>query len=457
MNKAFLSTLCLLASVCSIHAVPSPEYSFAPDAVSSSYAFAAFPGRMSAVPAMQADSAENGMAENSGELILPTGMLADTDSILREWHAENFLHYRTDCEQLPEDVEVPDSVYIERLSMLPNVIEMPYNAIVREYMDAYTKRGRKKVSVMLAAANFYLPIFEEALDLYGLPLELKYLPVIESALDPTAVSHAGAVGIWQFMITTGKLYGLESTSLIDDRRDPVKSSYAAAKYLNDLYRIFGDWTLAIAAYNCGPQNVNKAIHRAGGAKDFWTIYPYLPRETRGYVPAFIAANYVMNYYCEHGICPMEADLSFKSDTIGIDRRLHFNQIAGTCGVSLEVLRALNPQYKADLIPAGGNTLRLPMENVSQFIDLGDSVYNYMADVYQNVRSVAQVGSETAAVEEADKPQPQKTTTRPRTHTVRRGETLSTIAKRYRTTVRKLRALNGIKGSNIRAGRRLRVR
>ena len=200
-------------------------------------------------------------------------------------------------------------------------MEMPYNDIVQKFIDRYTGRLRHSVSYMLGASNFYIPIFEEALEAYGLPLELKYLPIIESALNPKATSRVGAAGLWQFMVGTGKQYGLEVNSLIDERRDPIKSSYAAARYLRDLYKIFGDWSLVIAAYNCGPENIKKAMTRAEGANDYWKIYPYLPRETRGYVPAFIAANYVMNYYCEHNICPMRTTLPAATDTVVVNLSL----------------------------------------------------------------------------------------------------------------------------------------
>ena len=197
---------------------------------------------------------------------------------------------------------------------------MPHNDVVQKFIDRYSGRLRHSVSYMLGASNFYMPIFEEALEAYNLPLELRYLPVIESALNPTAVSRVGATGLWQFMLVTGKHYGLKVNSLVDERRDPVKSSYAAAHYLSDLYKIFGDWNLVIAAYNCGPDQINKAIHRSNGSRDYWQIYPYLPKETRGYVPAFIAANYIMTYYCEHNICPMTTRLPAKTDTIMVDRK-----------------------------------------------------------------------------------------------------------------------------------------
>ena len=231
---------------------------------------------------------------------------------------------------------------------------------------------------MLGASNFYMPIFEQALEVYGLPLELKYLPVIESALNPNAVSPVGAGGLWQFMNATGKRYGLKINSMIDERRDAVKSSYAAAHYLSDLYNIFGDWSLVIAAYNCGPGNINKAIQRSGGKRDYWEIYPYLPSETRGYVPAFIAANYIMNYYCEHNICPMLTKLPVQTDTIMLYKNLHFEQVSQVLGIDIKELRALNPQYRRDVVTGYSEPtdLRLPVEYISKYIEMEDSIFAY---------------------------------------------------------------------------------
>lgn len=397
-------------------------------------------------------------------IVFPEAMLADIDSILRQWSAQKFLHYPDECTPSEADPTFPDSVYAARLAQLPTIIPMPYNSVVRSYIDAYTRRNRRQVSYFLAAANFYIPIFEEALDMFGLPIELKYLPIVESALNPTAVSRVGATGLWQFMITTGQQYGLVCNSLLDERRDPIKSSYAAARYLRDLYHIFGDWALALAAYNCGPQNVNKAIRRAGGARDYWAIYSYLPRETRGYVPAFIAANYVMNYYCEHGISPMESDLSFKSDTVTVQRRLHLEQVAGACGLDIQALRALNPQYKADVLPATAAApcaLRLPEETLSAFIALGDSVYSYRAAEYASPTALATEASlatlaPDAAASSSTAKKKATTSRHTRYHRIRRGETLSTIAKRYGVTVSQLKRWNGMRSNRIRAGRRLKI-
>ena len=341
------------------------------------------------------------------------------------------------------------------------------------------------MSYMLGAANFYMPIFEEALEMYNLPLELKYLPVIESALSPTATSRVGAAGLWQFMLATGKQYGLEVNSLVDERRDPIKSTYAAARYLRDLYKIYDDWNLVIAAYNYGPQNINKAIHRAGGVKDYWAIYKYLPRETQGYVPAFIAANYIMTYYCEHNICPMRTQIPAKSDTIVVNRDVHFKQIAAVTGIRIEELRSLNPQYRRDIV--NGSTqpsvIRLPQTYVNAFLDREDSIYNYEAATLLTKRTVVEVTADdvkedvvarsqtvaprthqatqgrTRAVSQSRSRRGGKTASRGRSQsvTVKSGQTLSQIAKKNNTTVEKLKRLNGIKGNNIRAGKKLKVK
>lgn len=384
---------------------------------------------------------------------LPEGMTYEIDSLLKEWHSKNYLSADINCESSATNPSYSKEEYISRLNRLPNSIEMPYNEVVQKFIDHYCTRLRPSVSYMLGANNFYVPIFEEALESYQLPLELKYLPVIESALNPSATSRVGAAGLWQFMLTTGKKYGLEVNSLIDERRDPIKSSYAAARYLKDLYQIYEDWTLVIAAYNCGPGNINKAINRSGGNKDYWQIYPYLPKETRGYVPAFIAANYVMNYYCEHNICPMNMQLPVSTDTIIVNRDVHFDQIVAMCNVKPEEVKALNPQYRTGLIPGSKQncTLRLPTHGISAFIHAGDSVYNYKSDELFTNRSTVEVNTAIA------KTTGKSSRSRARTVTVRRGESLSTIAKRHGTTVTKLKRLNGLKNNNIRAGKKLRVR
>lgn len=414
------------------------------------------------------------VTDNDGKeetIDLPEAMNYEVDSLLNLYYSKTYLQQDEDCNYRDENRDYPKEVYIERLSRLPNVMEMPYNEIVQKFIDRYTGRLRHSVSYMLGASNFYIPIFEEALEAYGLPLELKYLPVIESALSPKATSHAGAAGLWQFMVATGKQYGLEINSLIDERRDPIKSSYAAAHYLKDLYNIFGDWSLVIAAYNCGPENINKAIHRADGQADYWKIYPYLPRETRGYVPAFIAANYVMNYYCEHNICPMRTTLPAKTDTVVVSKDVHLKQIADVCGIDIEELRTLNPQYRRDIVNGNNkpSVIRLPANATNTFIANEDSIYRYETDALLTRRSLVEVESSkyttsTSSTRKSyskSKSRKRKSSRRSRTRkksvTVRSGDTLSEIAERHHTTVKKLRQLNGIKGNNIRAGKKIRVK
>lgn len=433
---------------------------------------------------------------------LPEGMSVSCDSLINEWMAKKYLYPDTTCANPDYNPTFTTEEYQERLRRLPVVMEMPYNSVVQKFIDQYSGRLRRTVSYALGAGNFYIPIFEEALDYYGLPLELKYLPVIESALEPKAKSPAGAVGLWQFMLATGKRYDLKVNSLIDERQDPYKSSWAAARYLRDLYKIYRDWNLVIAAYNCGPTNVNKAIHRANGVRDYWTIYPYLPSETRGYVPAFIAANYIMNYYCEHNICPMKTKLPITTDTVTIMRDLHMQQVAELCNIDVEAIQALNPQYRTQLIPgsSGPMTLRLPTETLNTFIDLKDSVYNYRVDELLTRRSCVEVDdrldnrsvaskrraarqqsaseSSSSSRRSASKSSSRKSSRSSSSKsssrssrssrkskkekssasaTVRKGDTLIEIAHRNGTTVEKLKKKNKIKGNMIKPGQKLKVK
>lgn len=433
---------------------------------------------------------------------LPEGMSVSCDSLINEWMAKKYLYPDTTCANPDYNPTFTPEEYQERLRRLPVVMEMPYNSVVQKFIDQYSGRLRRTVSYALGAGNFYIPIFEEALDYYGLPLELKYLPVIESALEPKAKSPAGAVGLWQFMLATGKRYDLKVNSLIDERQDPYKSSWAAARYLRDLYKIYRDWNLVIAAYNCGPTNVNKAIHRANGVRDYWTIYPYLPSETRGYVPAFIAANYIMNYYCEHNICPMKTKIPITTDTVTIMRDLHMQQVAELCNIDVEAIQALNPQYRTQLIPgsSGPMTLRLPTETLNTFIDLKDSVYNYRVDELLTRRSCVEVDdrldnrsvaskrraarqqsaseSSSSSRRSASKSSSRKSSRSSSSKsssrssrssrkskkekssasaTVRKGDTLIEIAHRNGTTVEKLKKKNKIKGNMIKPGQKLKVK
>ena len=392
----------------------------------------------------------------------PEAMTFELDSLLNLYMSKTYLDEDNDCRMKDVNPVFEKEVYIDRLKRMPTIIEMPYNEVVQKFIDRYSGRLRHSVSYMLGASNFYMPIFEEALETYGLPLELKYLPVIESALNPTAVSRVGATGLWQFMLATGKRYGLEVNSLVDDRRDPIKSSYAAANYLKDLYKVFGDWNLVIAAYNCGPDQINKAIHRAKGSKDYWQIYPYLPKETRGYVPAFSAANYIMTYYCEHNICPMTTRLPAKTDTVMVDRNVHLEQIAAVCNIDIEQLRTLNPSYRKNLVPGVTklSAIRLPQTEVGKFIDMQDSIYAYNAEALFTKRATVEVNDNTPTYTRSSSSRSKskkRTSRRGKTVTIKSGQTLSEIAKRNGTTVAKLKKLNGLKGTNIRAGKKLKVR
>ena len=412
---------------------------------------------------------------NEEEIEVPVGLEDNLDSLLHLYNAKTYMMQDTSCNYRDVNPVFDKEVYIDRLKRLPTIIEMPYNDVVQKFIDRYSGKLRRSVSYMLGAGNFYMPVFEEALEAYNLPLELKYLPVIESALNPTAVSRVGATGLWQFMIGTGKRYGLEVNSLIDERRDPVKASYAAAHYLSDLYKIFDDWSLVIAAYNCGPDKVNKAIHRAKGSADYWNIYPYLPKETRGYVPAFIAANYIMNYYCDHNICPMVTELPLKTDTVVVNKDLHLEQIAQVLNIDIQHLRNLNPQYRRDIVNGLNKpmTVRLPSTLVGPFIDQEDSIYNFKTDELLLKRSVVEVNQEepkvsrrsyyssrhrsSATHSKSRKSRNKKSKRGGRNVTIKSGDTLSEIAERNHTTVAKLRKLNKISGNHIRAGKKLKVK
>lgn len=397
--------------------------------------------------------------EGKEEVIdLPEGMVENLDSMLALYTSRTYLRPDTACDFQDINPVYSNDVYKERLKRLPTIIEMPYNEVVQQFIDKYSGTLRKSVSYMLGASNFYIPIFEQALESYGLPLELKYLPVIESGLNPKAVSHAGAAGLWQFMVSTGKRYGLEINSLVDERRDIEKSSYAAAQYLSDLYKIYGDWALVIAAYNAGPTKINSAIKRANDQKDYWKIYPYLPAETRGYVPAFIAANYIMTYYCEHNICPMVTDLPLKSDTVMVNRDVNFAQIAGVLGVGVDQLEDLNPQYRHNIVNGSNkpSAIRLPSTLLTNFIDNEDSIYAYTVEGLQNKRTEVEV-SKAIPTYTRTKRSSRRRSRSARTVRVRNGDTLSEIATRNNTTVSKLKRLNRISGTSIRAGKKIRVR
>ena len=380
--------------------------------------------------------------------LIPESLDANVDSLLHSWHVEYFTKQEDFCHDDDANIFFPDSVYAERLNRLPSVISLPYNHIVRDCIDLYAERKRDLVRYMLGMADFYFPIIEEVLDRHGLPLELKYLAVVESALNPVALSRVGAGGLWQFMLPAGKSYGLEINSLIDERRDPKRATEAACSYFKDMYAIYGDWNLVMAAYNCGPGNVNKAIRRAGGKQDFWAIFRYLPRETRSYVPLFIAASYIMNYYCDHNLCPLQTSLPLATDTVMVNQALHLQQVSEVLQLDLATLRALNPQYRRDIIP--GNTrpsaLKLPAAATYAFVGQEDTIYKHRMEEY-----LANIPIHN---EEA---QNSKATTRERiTHVVLQGENLYTIANRYGVTAKDIRKWNGLGSNRVAKGKRLKL-
>lgn len=370
-------------------------------------------------------------------IVYPESFETDTQKMLKNWYLQNYTVLETDFSKNAAKGE-SDEVYIDRLSRIPTTIELPYNQIVRSYIDMYAQRRRQLVENMLGMSLYYFPIFEQALERNGLPLELRYLPIIESAMNPDAVSRAGATGLWQIMIPTARGLGLEINTLVDERRDPIASTEAAAAYLKQLYDMYNDWSLAIAAYNCGPGNVNKAIRRAGGDKpDFWSIYYFLPKETRGYVPAFIATNYIMTYYKEHGISPALARRPIITDSVHVNKRVHFNQISDVLNIPVEEIRVLNPQYRKDIIPGDTRpySLVLPSMQVYSYIMSQDSILAHDAATYKRRTTVEPSSSESGEY---------TTKLVIKRHKVRRGETFSSIAKKYGVTINEIKSWNGIK-------------
>lgn len=387
-------------------------------------------------------------------IVYPESFETDVNRMKENWYLRNYADFDREADSR-QSVTVTDEDLISRLGTLPTVIEMPFNSVVRNYIDMYANRRKQLVENMLGMSLYYMPIFEQALDRYGMPLELKYLPVIESALNPDAVSRAGATGLWQFMMATATGEGLEVNSLVDQRRDPYTSSDAAARYLKKLYDIFGDWSLAIAAYNCGPGNVNKAMRRAGtSAKDFWAIYPYLPSETRGYVPAFIAANYIMNFYDKHNISPALARKPILTDTVHVAKRVHFQQISDVLGIPMDELRVLNPQYRTDLIPGDIRpyALVLPSLQVYAYVANEDSIVNHNAELYAR-RGVVEPATISNSGSDSRGEYVDELVVK--YHTVKRGETLAKIARKYGVTVASIRKANHI-GNRVRRGQKLRI-
>ena len=376
-----------------------------------------------------------------------------TDTILERIFFDEALAWldTTECTSDTLITELPDSIYKQRLQALPFVIEVPYNEVVRRYILRYVKHSPRQLAALQRKAEYYFPIFEDILAKHDLPYELCYMPVIESALNPQARSHMGATGLWQFMPATGKKYGLEINSLVDERMDPICSTEAACLFLKNLYAIFQDWNLVIAAYNCGPGNVNKAIHRAGGKRDFWSIYPYLPSETRGYLPIFIAASYAMNYAEAHGICPATPLATMASDTIVTTQRQHLKQIADNIDIPLAELRRLNPQYPRDIIPGGkAYAICLPIEKAGLYIDKQDTILAYQAkELIHNRRDEIELLHRTSV-------NGGYSINGVTYYKIKEGDTLGGIAKKFRVSVKQLKAWNGLKSDMIRAGKTLKI-
>lgn len=368
-----------------------------------------------------------------------------SDSLLNIWYAHRMASDDTeefDMDSVRFESNVPDEVYIERLKKMNSFISLPYNDIVKNYIILYSEKMPTKMAHMLGLCQYYMPIFDETFNKHDLPEELKAMAIIESAMNPLAVSRAGAKGMWQFMYATAKMYGLHIDSFVDERMDPFKAADAAARYLQDAYEIFGDWNLAIASYNCGAGNVNKAIRRSGGKRAFWDIWPYLPRETRGYVPAFVGALYAMTYYKEHGIKPEAIEMPIHVDTFKINKQLHLKQVAELTGAPLEELKSLNPQYRHDIIPGNSREyiLRLPYTYTNAFIEHEDSVYTHKYDEFFNPTTIKKIqdGADGERI----------------VYVVKNGDYLGRIASRNRCTVAQIKRWNGLKSNNIRVGQRL---
>lgn len=386
-------------------------------------------------------------AYETGKPVYPEEYTTEvSDSLLDIWYAHKMTEVQEeifDMDSVRFESNVPDSVYIERIKKMNSFITLPFNDIVKNYIIKYSEKMPTGMAHILGLCEYYMPIFEATFDRYEIPEELKAMAIIESALNPLAVSRVGAKGMWQFMYDMAKHYGLHINSFVDERYDPIKSAEAAAKYLKDSYAIFGDWNLAIASYNCGAGNVRKAIRRAGGSRNFWDIWPYLPRETRGYVPAFVGALYTVNYYKEHGIKPEAVGMPVAVDTFVINKQLHLQQVSDLTGAPLEELRKLNPQYRHNIIPGNEKEyiLRMPYNYTNAFIDCEDSVYRHKTDVYFNPVTIKKIkeGDGERIV-----------------YRVQSGDYLGKIASKYKVTVNQIKRWNNLKSNDIRVGQRLTI-
>jgi membrane-bound lytic murein transglycosylase D len=377
----------------------------------------------------------------------------DLDSLTNSWYVKLALRTIPDANSSDSVIaEFPDSVYVERIRKINSIIKLPYKSIIRSYIPVYTRTKLEDFRVILGLTDYYFPMIEDIFDSYGLPGELKYMAVIESALNPNAVSRAGATGLWQFMYSTGRLYGLTINSIVDERRDPVKATHAAAKYLKDMYSIYNDWTLVIAAFNCGPGNVDKAIRRSGNKKDYWDIFYRLPRETRGYIPQYVAAIYSINNYREHHIQPLQIDMPLATDTLMVNKDIHLSQISEVMNIPIGELRALNPQYKTGFIPGSTKSqpLRLPLSYLGHFIDLNDTIIRYKSDIYLNKVNLTANPTRSSYITADIKGKTKLY------YTVRDGDNLGFIAEWFKVGLTDLRYWNDIYGNTIRVGQRLAV-
>lgn len=406
------------------------------------------------------DSNENKAAQESLE-IFTRNEIRLMDSLLNVWYVKRDLaNQNAILSKLTDDTtkyDHNDSLIYKRLCDIHTPIQVAYNDKVKRFIELYSVQRQRSSSVILGLAKYYYPWMKAIFDKYDLPEELVYITIIESALNPTAVSKAGATGIWQFMYGTGKLYGLEVNSYVDDRRDPYKATEAAALHFRDLYNIFGDWGLAISAYNCGAGNVRKAIQRSGGKTDFWGVYPYLPRETQNYFPAFIGAMYMMTYHNLYGIQPAKMSIPSDVDTVMINKETHFQQIANVLGISYDEIKTLNPQYKKDIVPAFSEPMpvRLRSNDLLRYIAMSDSVSKYNYDTYFNpTKNLNQVAAEGTLTDDGMMIV-QKTPNK--YHVVKKGETLGRIASKYGVTVTSLKSLNRLHSTSLRVGQKLLVK
>ena len=385
----------------------------------------------------------------------------NTDTLLSQWymHRQSRIPGREqyDMDSVVFTTDVPDSVLMRRLEEMNSFITLPFNETVKNFMILYSEKMPAKMSEMMGLSQYYFPIIEETLRRYDLPLELKYVAIIESAFNPRAESRVGAKGMWQFMYRTAFSYGLRIDSYADERMDPIASIDAAARYFKDAYRIFGDWSLAISSYNCGSGNVNKAIKRAGGRRDFWSIYTYLPRETRGYVPAMVGAMYAFRYANEYGLKPAPMSLPTYVDTFHIHKNLHFGQISEVLGIPLADVRDLNPQYYQDIVPGAHSeeVIRLPFNYSSAFLDMQDSIYRYKTDVFFATK--VEDGRETVNGRPVQTARPSASAKSQWVYyKVKSGDNLGKIARKYHTSVRQLKSWNNLKSDRIAIGQRLKV-